>query len=638
MAETSLARRLASPEVLCNLDRKLTVTVTHMGWALVRTEEVAMLDAVLVTFDLDALQSQATRTMKKKCIGVHLLTAGGYNIVFLLLFDDRTDVLARLRMPGNGREGHNPAIPVSEQELAERFSSEVATLRFLKTRTSIPVPELYYWDADAANPVGTRYMLMQRFSAELLIHVFNDMTPAGREKVVTQIAKFEAELYDNSLGAIGVLIDGNGTVGPLGPSCTGVHVLPDNRGPFTSSKQLLLACVDNELDLITRRPAEWTNGRIRSSNVNGGVEALSADYAAQLFQLLKSAIGRLPDELSFSPPVFRLAHTDFNDGNILVVSAEDPTIVAVIDWEGARVVPAWDARVGCDLSWLHCAIGSVEEGEALQKIYNDITTADGRSLGTSALCLQDLLSLLEGRPTRRLDRKRLNNELLAWLTSAESSGQKCCSLELEGFRSLKEFIENGLMGVFCGKVNGGVEALPADYAAQLLKLLKSAIGRLPDELSFSPPVFRLAHTDFNDGNILVVSAEDPTIVAVIDWEGARVVPAWDARVGCDLSWLHCAIGSFEEGKALQKISNDITTADGRSLGTSALCLQDLLSLLEGRPARRLDRKRLNNESLAWLASAESSGHKCCSLDLPSESPLCWALPGSAQICPPKKHQ
>ncbi|KAJ7081444.1 kinase-like domain-containing protein [Mycena epipterygia] len=442
MAETtSLARRLASPEVLCDLDHKLTETVTQMGWALARTEEVAMLDAVLATFDLDALQSQATRTMKKKCIGVHLLTAGGYNIVFLLPFDDGTDVLARLRFPGDGREGHDYANGVSEQELAERFSSEVATLRFLKTRTSIPVPELYHWDADAANPVGTRYMLMQRFSAELLINVFNDMTPAGRENLVTQIATFEADLYDNSLGSIGVLIDENGTIGPFGPSC-------NNRGPFTSSKQLLLACVDTELDLITRRPEEWTNERAVWGEVNGGVEVLPADYAAQLLQLLKSAIGRLPDELSSSPPVFRLAHTDFNSGNILVLSAEDPTIVAVIDWEDARVVPAWDARVGCDLSWICWDIPSVEDGKALQKIYNDITTADGRSRGTSALCLQDLLSLLEGWPTRRLDQKRLNNELLAWLASAESSGKKCCSLELESFRGLKEFIEVSLRVLF----------------------------------------------------------------------------------------------------------------------------------------------------------------------------------------------
>lgn len=102
--------------------------------------------------------------------------AAHYYQVFVLPFDDGTDILARLRIPGNGFNGADSS--VSDTDLEERFSSEVrciqstyshiltsmkvATLRFVKEKTSIPVPQLYHWDCDPTNPVGTRYMLMQR--------------------------------------------------------------------------------------------------------------------------------------------------------------------------------------------------------------------------------------------------------------------------------------------------------------------------------------------------------------------------------------------------------------------------------------------------------------------------------------------
>jgi hypothetical protein len=76
--------------------------------------------------------------------------------------------------------------------------------------------------------------------------------PGGAGKTCNQIATFESRLHENGLDSIGVLIDENGTVGPLGSSCTGMHVLPDNRGPFKSSKELLLASIYIELSLVTR--------------------------------------------------------------------------------------------------------------------------------------------------------------------------------------------------------------------------------------------------------------------------------------------------------------------------------------------------------------------------------------------------
>ncbi|KAJ7789401.1 hypothetical protein B0H14DRAFT_2944742 [Mycena olivaceomarginata] len=417
-----------SKEFLSTWDPNLIETVAQMETKMQHPKDAAKLDLFLRSFNLLALQSQATETMQKKCLGTHLLSFGGYNIVFVLPFDDGTDILARLRIPGNGFNGADSS--VSDTDLEERFSSEVVTLRFVKEKTSIPVPQLYHWDCDPTNPVGTRYMLMQRISAPLLQHVWRD------------IAKYEAELLDNPLPSVGILVDERSTVGRLGPTCTALFSLRSNRGPFRCSKDFLLALADTQLDLVARNTAQWTTWRSNWSIVNGGVQSLPTHYAAQWFQLLRDAISKLPDELRFPPPVFRLAHTDFNEGNLLVSSAEDASIVAVLDWEGAQVLPAWDTRRGCSVSWVDWTMLSATEADELRKLYYDITTDNDRWPGTSLLHFEGLLSILDSLVSIVSDRKGLDAIFLDWLNYAERRGGKWCSSELEGFRQLREFIQN----------------------------------------------------------------------------------------------------------------------------------------------------------------------------------------------------
>ncbi|KAJ7747500.1 hypothetical protein B0H16DRAFT_1850703, partial [Mycena metata] len=40
--------------------------------------------------------------------------------------------------------------------------TQVATIAFIREYTSIPAPELYYYDCNAKNALGTPYMLMKR--------------------------------------------------------------------------------------------------------------------------------------------------------------------------------------------------------------------------------------------------------------------------------------------------------------------------------------------------------------------------------------------------------------------------------------------------------------------------------------------
>jgi hypothetical protein len=39
---------------------------------------------------------------------------------------------------------------------------QVATLQYIATHTSVPVPQVYAWDDDGSGPVGAEYMLLEK--------------------------------------------------------------------------------------------------------------------------------------------------------------------------------------------------------------------------------------------------------------------------------------------------------------------------------------------------------------------------------------------------------------------------------------------------------------------------------------------
>ena len=47
-----------------------------------------------------------------------------------------------------------------------KTESEVATLRFVAERTTIPAPKVYAWDADPDNLVGAEYILLEKIPGE----------------------------------------------------------------------------------------------------------------------------------------------------------------------------------------------------------------------------------------------------------------------------------------------------------------------------------------------------------------------------------------------------------------------------------------------------------------------------------------
>jgi hypothetical protein len=104
-----------------------------------------------VEYDINALAIVAARAAgSEACIHVDALPGGMHNKVLLLTMDDGQQVIAKLPFPVAGKRHFMTA-------------SEVATIDWLRTLTTTPVPKVLAWCSRAeTTPVKAEYIIMEK--------------------------------------------------------------------------------------------------------------------------------------------------------------------------------------------------------------------------------------------------------------------------------------------------------------------------------------------------------------------------------------------------------------------------------------------------------------------------------------------
>lgn len=121
-----------------------------------------------ITFNISNLCSQAAALFGPGIKCVHIIKLeGNFNKAFLLMIDDGNKVIAKIPCPNAG----TPLLIIV---------SEVATLKFcifskfhplptclypdclVQSYLSIRVPEVYAWSSNPTNPVGAKYIIMEK--------------------------------------------------------------------------------------------------------------------------------------------------------------------------------------------------------------------------------------------------------------------------------------------------------------------------------------------------------------------------------------------------------------------------------------------------------------------------------------------
>ncbi|ENH69519.1 hypothetical protein FOC1_g10011875 [Fusarium oxysporum f. sp. cubense race 1] len=325
-------------------------------------------------FNIDALISLATNLLGQSCT-VNTSTrpkAGSTHWVIFITFEDGIEWV--FRSPRSG----SSAI-ITEESASKLLISEAATLKYLRTLGSIPVPEVFSFSGNADRDIGVPYILMSKASGRPLSEYdwielsriegyptrrpLLPLTDQDREKVMKQLGVIMSRLSDCHFDKIGSLLEdsnGNTFVGEcLSPSLLRQHgdeLEGIDRGPFDQESQYLQSLVSafkahaEELPLSPHSffapipdPFEypnWTSYRQAverwrafcsiGDKVEGNKNRLSFCIAAQF-------LNEMVPSLTSTDENYVLCHPDLHLGNIFV--DEDFNITSIIDWSSASSSP-----------------------------------------------------------------------------------------------------------------------------------------------------------------------------------------------------------------------------------------------------------------------------------------------------------
>lgn len=312
------------------------------------------------------------------------------NWAIFVSFDDGLDWV--FRSPRSG------STFVSEESAQKMLLSEVATLKFLREQTSVPIPEVYSFrfvaksfrvkstqfltllSGSCDNPVGVPYILMSRANGRPLSDFdwteisrqtpeypqFRPLLPLPdgmREKVMRQLGAIMKQLSMIHLDMIGSLFQdckGNYVVG----ECLSPALLWQQRdkldgierGPFLLESQYFESLISaftshaSELPLQTHaffapipeisEYLSWSSYKAAVNRWNDYVAIGSKIESSKnrlYYCLVGQVLRQMITHLSTPSEYFTLSHPDLHLGNIFI--DEDFNITSLIDWASASAGP-----------------------------------------------------------------------------------------------------------------------------------------------------------------------------------------------------------------------------------------------------------------------------------------------------------
>jgi len=234
--------------------------------------------------------------------------SGACNVVVALSFSDGLQWVARIQLPLNAGD--------DDEKTTASLLSEVATMKLISARTTIPIPTVFGYDASTEN-IGYRYILMEALPGQVLNSRMALSVPdAHQEKFGAQLAIYFYELSTirfNQIGRLGYSHE------------SGQHAILPFSVPGSSKS---IGPLNTSFEYFYRLRKEHTVSILRD-------HAGEQEWVAAA-RLLETAVTSMITEDNIHGP-FPLCHIDFHYNNILV--DDEFNITGLIDWSHAQIVP-----------------------------------------------------------------------------------------------------------------------------------------------------------------------------------------------------------------------------------------------------------------------------------------------------------
>ncbi|KAK3937910.1 kinase-like domain-containing protein, partial [Diplogelasinospora grovesii] len=313
------------------------------GWPTVDFSQLLHSDTIrkiLTTGNWDFLRSEASKlypsTQRIPCsIDLTRFATGRQNVVLEVAFADGTYWVVR--------------VPLTE-DVETQMLSEVATMKLVLQKTSIPVPSVFGFDHRKGNPFGFPYMFMSALSGRTLDGKFALSIPEQHKaKVASQLARYWYELSQITFDRIGRIWSEPGAddyqiislpsygVRNRQPGFYGI-------GPFRTSCAYLSGIRRGMDDMLRAQHQDaWPQWQ-------------------RPCRALRDAIPLLSRALQHQRGPFPLSHPDLHYGNIMV--DDNFNVTGIIDWTNAHTAPVEAFATLDELMIPRCASKDLKEAIA----------------------------------------------------------------------------------------------------------------------------------------------------------------------------------------------------------------------------------------------------------------------------------
>ncbi|KAK2805490.1 hypothetical protein FQN51_000316 [Onygenales sp. PD_10] len=287
----------------------------------------------------------------QSCTKVLKCVEGLHNKALLLTLDNGEEVFAKLPNPNAGPARYLTA-------------SEVATREFLREVVNVPIPRVFAWSCDPANPVGAEYIIEEKAAGTRLGSLWHNWPRKSKLRVIEQVCKIEHGLTTTRFTKHGCLYfkqdlptslkEQNGpllveplpsvqstdldryVIGPLVSAelwSSGREDMDLDRGPWRRPEDYARAIGNNEMAWIQKRA---------SPRFNYYASLKESEFPDQSLALLSKYLQVSPYLVPYGDDPEAVAnvlwHPDLHLDNVFV----DPTtcqITSIIDWQSASIAP-----------------------------------------------------------------------------------------------------------------------------------------------------------------------------------------------------------------------------------------------------------------------------------------------------------
>ncbi|KAI1132260.1 kinase-like domain-containing protein [Nemania abortiva] len=204
---------------------------------------------------------------------------------------------------------------------ADAMESQAATMRLIRNKTTIPVPEIYALDTSVNNEIGAPYLCMSFIPGKPVSKVWFDCSGAlprdeFRLSILTSLAQTMAQFSSFAFDRMGSIMQSGSDSTVIGPSYD------------WDEKE------DGSLQVTTSGPYDSTPAFLHQNSIEGSSENGHV-WSKAAAKVLEAMLDCLPTSDSLSS--FVLCPPDFDSQNVLV--DDEGTVTGLIDWDLVQTMP-----------------------------------------------------------------------------------------------------------------------------------------------------------------------------------------------------------------------------------------------------------------------------------------------------------